>query len=187
MYIRFLFFIFYVCLSVSLRSVGALQFQMPVYGLYIWFLSLIAPSFLVIARKCKLTNYSNRRYLKVVFFVAVFYITKMKLHFSIIKYTAVFTTCRACLPLLNLIGRISCASAHWPAHPSLRRLQWGHFSPGYSRVRSFTVLEKGTIMAGRLLLRACTTTLQLRSSVLAPLHRSMATVRGRTPYLRQET
>ncbi|XP_006799050.1 cytochrome c oxidase subunit 5B, mitochondrial [Neolamprologus brichardi] len=33
-------------------------------------------------------------------------------------------------------------------------------------------------MAGRLLLRACTTTLQLRSSVLAPLHRSMATVRG---------
>lgn len=65
-------FIFYVCLSVSLRSVGALQFQMPVYGLYIWFLSLIAPSFLVIARKCKLTNYSNRRYLKVVFFVAVF-------------------------------------------------------------------------------------------------------------------
>uniref|UniRef100_A0A3P8QPN9 Cytochrome c oxidase subunit 5B, mitochondrial n=1 Tax=Astatotilapia calliptera TaxID=8154 RepID=A0A3P8QPN9_ASTCA len=32
-------------------------------------------------------------------------------------------------------------------------------------------------MAGRLLLRACTTTLQLRSGVLAPLHRSMATVR----------
>lgn len=49
-------------------------------------------------------------------------------------------------------------------------------------------LEKDATMAGRLLLRACTTTLQLRSSVLAPpLHRSMATVRGRTPYLRQET
>lgn len=120
---KILIFIFYVCLSVSLRSVGALHFQMPVYGLYIWFLSLMVPSSPVIARKCKLTNYNNRCYLKVVFLLLLFfYITKMKLRFSIIKYTAVFTTCRACLPLLNLIGRISCASAHWPAHPSLRRL-----------------------------------------------------------------
>lgn len=121
---KILIFIFYVCLSVSLRSVGALQFQMPVYGLYIWFLSLMVPSSLVIARKCKLNNYNNRCYLKVFFFffLLFFYITKMKLRFSIIKYTAVFTTRRACLPLLNLIGRISCASAHWPAHPSLRRL-----------------------------------------------------------------
>lgn len=53
---------------------GALQFQMPVYGLYIWFLSLMVPSSLVIARKCKLNNYNNRCYLKVFFFffVAVF-------------------------------------------------------------------------------------------------------------------
>lgn len=52
---------------------GALHFQMPVYGLYIWFLSLMVPSSPVIARKCKLTNYNNRCYLKVGFFVvAVF-------------------------------------------------------------------------------------------------------------------
>lgn len=69
---KILIFIFYVCLSVSLRSVGALQFQMPVYGLYIWFLSLMVPSSLVIARKCKLSNYNNRCYFKGVFFVAVF-------------------------------------------------------------------------------------------------------------------
>lgn len=71
---KILIFIFYVCLSVSLRSVGALQFQMPVYGLYIWFLSLMVPSSLVIAQKCKLNNYNNRCYLKVFFFffVAVF-------------------------------------------------------------------------------------------------------------------
>lgn len=92
-----------------------------------------------------------------------------------------FTTCASDAPCsISLVSAATCLlSLVRPAvsHSDGCR---GHFSPADSCVRSFSVTESEGSMAGRLLLRACTTTtLQLRSNVVArPLHRAMSTAKG---------